>query len=210
MIKSIEQIKFEKKRSAVYMDDGETVNVFNATIKEYCLAEGSNYSTDEIKRIAFEGEQHLAFTSAIDSLSRCMKSQNEIRENLKQKKFSSEAIDFTVTKLLGYNYLGDEKYAETYVSFKADKTGRRKIIYDLTTLKGIPKSVAEKVVFDTISDEAELEKAISMATKYIEKEKKRISRLRDKVWNFLAVRGFETDIISQAMSKLDFSTEENE
>ena len=54
----------------------------------------------------------------------------------------------------------------------------------------------------------EIEKAISMAQKYIEKEKKKRTRLKERAYCFLATRGFDTDIISSAMNSLDFSEEE--
>lgn len=43
-----------------------------------------------------------------------------------------------------------------------------------------------------------------MAQKFIEKEKKKRTRLKERVYCFLATRGFDTDIISSAMNSLDF------
>ncbi|UKI14289.1 MAG: RecX family transcriptional regulator [Clostridiales bacterium] len=73
--------------------------------------------------------------------------------------------------MLSYNYLGDRAYAEAYVSYKGQKTGRRKIIYELITIKGIDKNVAQEVAYAKLSDEEEIEKAISMAQKVYRKGK---------------------------------------
>lgn len=207
-IAEIKDIPYDKKRADVVLSDGEICRAFKATIKEYGLVEGKNIDFAELKRIAKEGEEHIAFTTAIDSLSRGIKSQNEVRKNLKTKKFSDDAVDVTIEKLLSYNYLGDRAYAEAYVSYKGQKTGRRKIIYELITIKGIDKNVAQEVAYAKLSDEEEIEKAISMAQKYIEKEKKKRTRLKERAYCFLATRGFDTDIISSAMNSLDFSEEE--
>lgn len=209
MIKSIDTIKNEKKRSVITMENGETVYIFNATVKEYGLYDGQDISYSEVERIAKEGEEHIAFVTAIDILSRSLKSQNEIRDNLSKKKFSPEAIDKTISKLLGYHYLSDEQYAESYVNYKGGKIGRRKLIYDLTAVKGIPKPVAEQVVYEKYSDDAELEKAVKMAEKCFEKQKKKRNRLRERVWSYLAMKGFETEIISNALSMLDFDEEDD-
>ena len=104
--------------------------------------------------------------------------------------------------------MGDRAYAEAYVSYKGQKIGRRKIIYELITVKGIDKSVAQEVAYEKLSDEEELQKAIEMGQKYVEKEKKKRTRLKERAYCFLATRGFDTDIISSAMSALDFSEEE--
>lgn len=209
MIKNIDTIKNEKKRSIITMEDGETVCVFNATVKEYGLYAGQDISYSEVQRIAKEGEEHIAFITAIDMLSRSLKSQNEIRNNLSKRKFSLEAIDKTIDKLVGYNYLSDEQYAESYVSYKGGKTGRRKLVYDLTAVKGIPKPIAEHVVYEKYSDEAELEKAVKMAEKCYEKQQKKRNRLRERVWSYLAMKGFETEIISNAVSMIDFDEEDD-
>lgn len=204
----IKDIPYDKKRADVVLSDGEVCRVFKATIKEYGISEGKNIDVSELKRIAKEGEEHIAFTTAIDSLSRGLKSQNEIRKNLKTKKFSDDAVNVTVEKLLNYNYLGDRAYAEAYVSYKGQKTGRRKIIYELITVKGIDKSIAQEVAYEKLTDEEEVEKAISLAQKFIEKEKKKRTRLKERTYCFLATRGFDTEIISSAMGQLDFLEEE--
>ena len=94
------------------------------------------------------------------------------------------------------------------MSFKGERYGRRKLIFDLTTQKGISKNLVEELVYNKISDEAELDKAVSLASKYLEKEKKKVCNLKEKVWNFLAIRGFESETIKSAMSELDFENGE--
>ena len=95
-IAEIKDIPYDKKRADVVLSDGEICRAFKATIKEYGLVEGKNIDFAELKRIAKEGEEHIAFTTAIDSLSRGIKSQNEVRKNLKTKKFSDDAVNVTV------------------------------------------------------------------------------------------------------------------
>lgn len=210
MIISIEKLKNEKKRSVIIMGNGETVIAFNSTIKEYGLREGQDISFAEVCQIAKEGEEHIAFITAVDSLSRSIKSQKEVRDLLYKKKFCTDTIIKTIEKLLGYNYLNDEQYAEAYVNFKGIKTGRRKLVYDLTTIKGIPSAVAEKVVYEKYDDELEIEKALKIAEKLIEKEKNKRTRLRERVWSFLAMRGFESEIISATISHLNFKGDEED
>lgn len=207
MITAVSDIPYDKKRQVFSFDDGERVIIFKVTAKEYGLGAGRDVSSDEVKRIAKEGEEHIAFTTAIDALSRGLKSQNEIKTLLRQKKFSAEAAEVTISKLLGYNYLGDREYAEAYLSYKGSKTGRRKILYELVTVKGIDKAIAESAVYEILDDETELEKALSAAEKYIEKEKKKRTRLKERTYSFLAARGFDSEIIASAMSRLNFDGE---
>lgn len=207
-IVEIKEIPYDKKRVDTVLDDGTVVRIFKATLKEYGVSEGKHIGADELEKIAKEGEEHIAFTTAIDSLSRGIKSQNEIKRNLKTKKFSDEAIASAVEKLKNYDYLGDRQYAEAYVSYKGAKTGRRKIIYELITVKGIDKKIAEEVCYDKLTDDEELEKALSMAEKFIEKEKKKRTRLKERTYCFLASRGFDGEIISSAMNRLDFNEED--
>ena len=207
-IVAIKEIEGEKKRVVIFMDDDSSVTLFKATVKEYGLREGQSLSVDEVRRIAQEGEEHIAFTTAIDSVSRGPKSKIEIQRLLRTKKFSPSSIDSAIEKLIYYNYLGDEDYARTYIDFKGNRTGRRKIIYELITVKGIDKATVERVAYEMLPDEKEIELAFAMAEKYVAKEKKKRTRLRDKTYGFLASRGFDTEIILSVLENLDFSDNE--
>jgi Uncharacterized protein conserved in bacteria len=209
-IVEIQPIKGEKKRVFVVFDNGSAVQVFSSTVKEYGLKAGQTISPAEVKRIAAEGERHVAFTTAVDSLSRSLKSQNEIRAKLKEKKFSSAVVDETVDRLKSYNYLGDEQYVETFINYKGEKYGRRKIIYELSAVKGIDKRVVERIAYERLTDETELEKAIALGQKYSDKEQRRVNpRIREKVYSFLAVRGFDNEIISRALEKITYTSEDD-
>ncbi len=209
-IVAIKDIEGEKKRVVVFMDDDTSVMLFRATVKEYGLKEGQVITADELKRIAKEGEEHIAFTTAMDAISRGPKSKLEIIKLLRTKKFSKGAIDSALEKLSYYNYLGDEDYARTYIDFKGNRTGRRKIIYELVTVKGIDKATAENIAYELLPDEKEIELATAMAEKYIAKEKKKRTRLRDKTYGFLASRGFDTDVILSVLDSVDLSDGDDE
>lgn len=208
VIVSIKEIDGDKKRIAAFLDDGSSVIMLKATAKEYSVAEGRAVSLDELKKIAKEGEEHIAFTTAIDSLSRSAKSKAEIYKLLKTKKFSKEAADSAVQKLIYYNYLGDDNYVRTYIDFKGQKTGRRKIVYDLVAIKGVDKSTAENIAYEMLPDDKEIEIARSLADKYLQKIKKKKVNFRDKTYCFLASRGFDSEIISSVIDEMKFNEEE--
>lgn len=205
----IQNIPYDKKRCCIVMSGGGNIIMFKTTLKEYAIKEKQKISAEEVEKIAKEGEEHIAFTTAIDSLSRGIKSQNEIKKMLKTKKFSNEAIDSAVEKLLGYNYLGDKEYAEAFVSYKGEKFGRRKMIYELTAVKGIDRSIAENIVYERYDDDSEIEKGMRIASKYIDKEKKKRIKLKEKTYGFLALRGFDPEIIRCIIDRLDFSDGQN-
>ena len=85
-IAEIKDIPYDKKRADVVLSDGEICRAFKATIKEYGLVEGKNIDFAELKRIAKEGEEHIAFTTAIDSLSRRKSQMRNFRTRKKPKK----------------------------------------------------------------------------------------------------------------------------
>lgn len=183
--------------------------MFRTTANEYGLTEGREITEEELSRIAAEGEEHNAFTAAIDSLSRSSRSQKEIRMMLKTKGFPPEAVESAVTKLLGYGYLGDEEFAASFVSAKGEKYGRRKLIYELTWIRGIDGKIAEKAVYDVWDDDSETEKGVRLGGLYLERARRRRTDLRGKTYGFLAVRGFDPEIISAVMDRLDFSPDDD-
>jgi SOS response regulatory protein OraA/RecX len=81
--------------------------------------------------------------------------------------------------------------------------GRKMMAYKLTTDKGVDQTLVSNMIADLVSDQAETEKCIDMASKYI--KKKRIWDKKDlqKVGAYLFTKGFEWNIINQALDQIE-------
>ena len=88
-----------------------------------------------------------AFSAALRLLTRCDRSETELRQKLEQFGFSLPAIESTIEKCREYNYLDDSRYA-TERARSLMRTGRgvgRKILLDLRR-RGIDANLAQQAV----------------------------------------------------------------
>lgn len=146
-------------------------------------------------------EEQRAFNKAVDSLSRGAKSAKELRVYLRDKGFCWPVCVATVDKLIGYRYVDDAAYVEAYLSHYGRKFGRYKLIYELTTAKGVDETMAKNMVYDAFTDEVETEKAKAIAETYMKKNAKKAD-IKKKAYAYLRGKGFDGDIIMRALNAL--------
>lgn len=150
-----------------------------------------------------------AFEIAINYLSVCARSEKEVKEKLYKKGYHRDIVDLTLEKLKGYRYIDDEQYVKTYLTFYGNKYGKKQLLFKLTTVKGVDKTLAQNVIEDLISEDDEIEKAVRSAEKYIAK-KHLIARDKIKVANWLYSKGFAWDIINKVLRSVDFWVAESD
>lgn len=141
-----------------------------------------------------------AFEAAIDYIAASPRSEKEVREKLYKKGFHRGEVESALLKVKDYGYVDDEKYVDTYLDFYAGKYGKNKIVYKLTYEKGVDKTLVQNAVADRLDEDAELEKAMKFAEKYVA-AKKLEKKNSQKLWAFLVSKGFDRDVISRAVSK---------
>ena len=112
--------------------------------------------------------------------------QNGIIEQLEKEKF-----------------LDDRRYAAAFASgkFRINKWGRRKIRYELA-VRGIPETVISKGLEEIDEDEyIELLREL-VRKKYSEIKGEKKLTVRNRIFTFVSGKGFESDLISEAINEL--------
>lgn len=136
------------------------------------------------------------------------RSEKEISERLKQKKFPQEVIARTITFLREKKFIDDGLFARAWIRERlARSLGPRRIRQELG-LKGISKEIIE-------SGLQELEGTYSEAQTAEELAKRRFASLKDidpraakrRIYAYLLRRGFSPDAVIGAVNQLDNSSE---
>lgn len=132
-----------------------------------------------------------------------LRSEKEIAERLKEKKFEEEIIKETVGFLRDKGFIDDSVFTKAWIESRIKKPiGLRKIREELK-LKGIDKEEINKsiaIIKDNYS-ETEVVKEVAL---------KRLSRLkgteanvaRRRLYAYLLRRGFSTDIVLDVINQL--------
>ena len=112
-----------------------------------------------------------AYETLVKYLAGSARSEQECKDKLYDKGFHKDEVDFAIDKAKGYKYVDDTEYVRTFLLFNKSRYGVRKIIYKLTTEKGVDKQLVENIVYDEIDDDFEVELAEKYAKKFVKTKK---------------------------------------
>lgn len=131
------------------------------------------------------------------------RSQQEVIQKLKSFKLSEDELNYVLLQLIQGDYLNEERYAQAYVSGKIriKRWGRRKIKHHLKQ-KGLTDKCIE-LGFKEVDDDEYFETLSSVASyKWDSVNESNEYKKKQKVMSYLYGRGFETDLIHEALNDI--------
>lgn len=149
-----------------------------------------------------EERANKAYETLVKYLAGSARSEQECKDKLYDKGFHKGEVDFAIDKAKSYRYVDDEEYVRTFLLFNKSRYGVRKIVYKLTTEKGVDKQKGEDIVYDEIDDDFEVELAEKFAKKFVKSKKITDKSDAKKVGAHLFQKGFDWRIIDKVMAKL--------
>lgn len=197
----IENIDYSDKYNLVILTiSGEDFSISYDLYNELLLNVGDQLSFDTYKDILADDEFNRGKNIALSKISYAQKTSFEIEKILKDNGFSVNTIEKVINFLNEYGILNDELYVKSYVSDKNNisRWAKNKIRYSLKAKK-ISDTLIETYI-DQINDDEEYEKAYNFALK---KARNDFSiENKQKVYRYLAGKGFEFDIINKVVGEL--------
>ena len=131
------------------------------------------------------------------------RSEYEIRERLKRKKFGEPVIKAVLTFLKEKSFIDDEAFTQAWVDFRLKKSfGLRRITQELR-IKGISKDIVAQVLEKTKENYSEREVVAKIT-------RERLNRLKEiepqtakrRLFAYLLRRGFSSEAIIDALEQL--------
>lgn len=147
-------------------------------------------------------QKKSALEKATDLLSRQEQSTAILRRKLLTRNYDAAEVDAALAKLKKYNYLDDEETCQRQFEnfYSEGRLSVRQIVVKLIQ-RGFDKNFIEQLIPD---DSDEYERLV--AKKWLEKKFACGENFdKAKAWQFLATRGFDSEIISSAIE--DFQQE---
>ena len=144
-----------------------------------------------------------ALEKATELLSRQEQSSAFLRRKLLARNYDAAEVDEALAKLKKYNYLDDAETCQRQfeIFYSEGKLSVRQIIIKLIQ-RGFDKNFIEQLIPEDSDEHERL-----VAGKWLEKKFTRGENFdRAKAWQFLATRGFDSEIISSAIE--DFQQEQ--
>ena len=136
-------------------------------------------------------------------------SRYELYLKLLKKKYNKQFIINTLDELEKTKLIDDDEFAKDYFSLQIKKKkGLLKIKADLFK-KGVKREIIEEIVNNSENETEFLNSAKLLAERKLEQLQKRSLekiKIKQKIFQYLAGRGFTTDIISRILNQLEFET----
>ncbi|HHY99774.1 MAG TPA: recombination regulator RecX [Tissierellia bacterium] len=205
-MKKITKIEYQKKnkeRFNIYLDDEYGFSVDISILIDYSLKKGMVLDDALIGDILRAEEKISVYNYGISVLSRCAKSECELRLKMQSKGFEPDLIKKAIDTLKDRKYLDDERYCEMYIRDKTNlsNNGVRKI-KEALYYKGIAKEIIDEKI-KMITPESEEERAFILAEKKLLNIKENDTRKKmAKLSNYLIGKGFEYETVNKTVRKL--------
>ena len=136
-----------------------------------------------------------ALMKATELLANQEQSSKILRKKLLVRKFDPNEVDAAIDKLKKYNYLDDNEFCQRqFENFYAEnKLSLRQILIKLVQ-RGFDKNFIENLIPDDFEERERL-----VAENLLAKKFSSAKFDKNKAWQFLAARGFDSDIISSTI-----------
>lgn len=185
----------------VYLENDEEHDLSIEQIVKYKIKENTEINYDKFKEILFEDNKREAFNKALDIISFKDNTTYEIRNKLYKKGYDDIIISDVLEKLKEYNFIDDNKYAQSYVNscLTYKKYGKNKIIYMLKQ-KGISSSIISNLNFN---NDLEFETAKNVFYKKLSSlDKYDNNKKKEKLYRHLSSKGYSSEVIMKLLKDL--------
>ena len=143
-------------------------------------------------------EKKSALQKATDLLAGQEQSSSVLRQKLLARKYNATEVDDALAKLKRYKYIDDEEACRRqFENFYAEgKLSVRQIVVKLIQ-RGFDQNFIERLIPDDVDEHERTAAEKLLAKKFLGTAK--FDRI--KAWQFLASRGFDSDIIAAAVER---------
>lgn len=205
------QAQKRKGRYNIFLDGSYAFPVAEATLIEFRLMNGVELTDGQVKEIQDRENINKAYGDAVNYLSYQLRTKKEIKDYLYKKEYHKDAVEDVLQRLEKLHYLDDESYAQSFINTQLRTTANGpKIIEQKLLQKGVPNNIVQDKIA-TMNQEILLENATDFAQKQARKQKRAsFKQMLTKIRQSLYQKGFNNEIIEEAIKNLDLEADEDE
>lgn len=207
--------KKNKERYNIFLDYGKgeeyAFSVDQDVLIKFNLRKGIELDDFALIEIHYQDEIRKSYNTAIQFLSKRMRSELEVRNYLLEKESEEPVIQEVIHKLYEYQFLNDDEYAKAYVRTQMNTTDKGiEVIRRELLERGIKGELLENALKEYPLDK-QIMKAKKLWLKAMQNKAQDSERImKQKAEQHLMRKGFTFDIISLAMEDLDERQGESE
>lgn len=202
IITKIEAQKRSKDRVNIYVDEEYFMAVYAELVYTHSLKKGMEIDKESLESLLHDEMYMKAKNKALSVLSKSDQSEKKLREKLLND-YDENIVEEVIEFLKGYKLINDNLLAEKIVhdNMNLSKFGKNKIKQNLYN-KGIAASDIQDAISQIDPDE-EYENAKYLAEKRLKRLKgENKNKINQKIYQHLAYKGFNYDIIKRVLREL--------
>jgi len=197
-ITSLVQQKRNHQRVNVYLD-GEFAFGLSRIVAAW-LQVGQELSDEKIAQLQFDDDRESAYQQALKLISYRPRSEAEVRQNLQRHKASEDVIDHIIERLKTNGLIDDASFAQAWVDNRSELRPRsqRALSFELQR-RGVSSENIAQAVESIDNEELAYQAALKRGRKLKDLE---WQMFRQKLYGFLAQRGFDYEVCSQTIPRV--------
>lgn len=199
-----------KDRYNIFLDEKYAFSIDEDVLIKHGLKKGMELDEFAISEIGYQDDIRKAYNTAVQYLSRRMRSEKEVRQYLSGKEVNEIVIREVIHKLNEYHFLNDGEFAVAFVRTLMNTTdkGSGSIRGELRE-KGMTEDIIEKAMKE-FPYEKEFEAAMKLCVKFVEKNTRDSSRImKQKLEQHLFRKGYAKGIIQAAIAETEMDKGED-
>mgnify|MGYP001142217469 CR=1 FL=1 len=208
-ITKIEEQKKNSDRVSVYIDDKFAFGVPKYAAEKNKLKEGQEVNEVQLKQVMYDAELERAKAYIVNY--HLNKTTHIIRKKLQEKGFDEEVIEGMLDFIDRYQLVDNKDYGRrfTHDHLYLKRKGKRRISQELKQ-KGLTEQEISSVLKKINSEDEVLvaTEALQKKVATYRRKAKTPYEFKNKCYVYLAGRGFSTDIITQAIERVESEEEE--
>lgn len=200
----------KKNLYKITFDNDTEIQLYTEILLKFKLRTGDVIQEKLLNDISLQNQIYEAKTISLRLLAKRMRTEKEIIDKLKQKKFEDSIIEHNINELKRMNLINDQEFVEKYINnaITLNKNyGRYTILNKLLKL-GVPKDLANEKISKFFTDDDEFQTALNAAKKkMINLKRFDESKKTQRLISFLSGRGYNWDIIKKVLNELKINYE---
>ncbi len=185
------------------LEAGEEVRLLAATVEARALRKGSRLAAGDWQAVLDEDEELRCREAAWRLLAIRGRSREEMRRELRKRRFRDSFVDRLIADLESRAYLDDRQVARDLVSDLTERLfGPRRIRSEMAR-RGLDPEVAAEAVEEAAAARDPLADACALLEKWNRRSMPRDALARRRAaFGFLARRGHDPDIAAEAVRRV--------
>ena len=189
---------YTKTKFKIYLDGTFAFVLYKGELSRYGIRSGEELSAETADKIRSEVVLKRAKLRAMHLLSDMDRTENALREKLRQGFYPQDVIEKAVDYVKSFGYLDDGRYAENFVRSRQGTKSRKEIQAALLQ-KGVSQDQIDRA-FEICGEEGGEEAAIrSILRKKKFDPETADERDRQKIYGYLARKGFRYETVRQVI-----------